>query len=94
MPYVAGGVAYTQLEATHGMVKVDGSSFSKTASSETATMVGFTIGGGVDFAMTDNVLLRAEYRYSDYGKKKFFGTEEKEYNFKTNDFRVGVAYKF
>ncbi|WP_375610524.1 MULTISPECIES: outer membrane protein [unclassified Bartonella] len=60
---------------------------------ETKTMVGFTIGGGVDFAMTDNVLLRAEYRYSDFGKKKF-ANDTREFNYKTNDFRVGVAYKF
>ncbi|WP_375618014.1 MULTISPECIES: outer membrane protein [unclassified Bartonella] len=60
---------------------------------DTKTMVGFTIGGGVDFAMTDNVLLRAEYRYSDFGKKKF-AQDTREFNYKTNDFRVGVAYKF
>ncbi|WP_375608054.1 MULTISPECIES: outer membrane protein [unclassified Bartonella] len=60
---------------------------------DTKTMVGFTIGGGVDFAMTENVLLRAEYRYSDFGKKKF-ANDTREFNYKTNDFRVGVAYKF
>ncbi|WP_375654457.1 MULTISPECIES: outer membrane protein [unclassified Bartonella] len=60
---------------------------------DTKTMLGFTIGGGVDFAMTDNVLLRAEYRYSDFGKKKF-ANDTREFNYKTNDFRVGVAYKF
>ncbi|WP_273754665.1 outer membrane protein [Bartonella sp. MM73XJBT.G] len=60
---------------------------------DTKTMVGFTIGGGVDFAMTDNILLRAEYRYSDFGKKKF-ANDTREFNYKTNDFRVGVAYKF
>ncbi|WP_375615143.1 MULTISPECIES: porin [unclassified Bartonella] len=93
MPYVAGGVAYTQLEAAYGEVKVGNKTFVSGSSDETATMVGFTIGGGLDFAVTDNVLLRAEYRYADYGKKKFFA-KEKEYNFRTNDFRVGVAYKF
>ncbi|WP_375609202.1 MULTISPECIES: outer membrane protein [unclassified Bartonella] len=60
---------------------------------DTKTMVGFTIGGGVDFAMTESVLLRAEYRYSDFGKKKF-ANDTREFNYKTNDFRVGVAYKF
>ncbi|WP_375623097.1 outer membrane protein [Bartonella sp. TT119HLJHH] len=93
MPYVAGGVAYTQLEAAYGVLKEGNKTFVSGSSDETATMVGFTIGGGLDFAVTDNVLLRAEYRYSDYGKKKFFA-KEKEYNFRTNDFRVGVAYKF
>ncbi|WP_208442595.1 outer membrane protein, partial [Bartonella raoultii] len=52
-----------------------------------------TLGAGVDFAMTDNVLLRAEYRYSDYGKKKYF-KDTAELQYRTNDFRVGVAYKF
>ncbi|MBB4076543.1 outer membrane immunogenic protein [Bartonella fuyuanensis] len=64
-----------------------------TWANDTKTMVGFTVGGGVDFAMTDNILLRAEYRYSDFGKKKF-ADDAHEFEYKTNDFRVGVAYKF
>ncbi|AQX30694.1 outer membrane protein [Bartonella schoenbuchensis] len=56
-------------------------------------MVGYTLGGGVDFAMADNVILRAEYRYSDFGKQKF-AKDKLELDYQTNDFRVGVAYKF
>ncbi|WP_019220641.1 outer membrane protein [Bartonella senegalensis] len=96
MPYVAGGIAYTQLEDTVSIsFKKDGERVgpSKTLTDEKKTMIGYTLGGGVDFAMTDNVLLRAEYRYSDFGKKKF-AKEKLEINYKTNDFRVGVAYKF
>ncbi len=95
MPYVVGGVAYTQVEATYGEGNKESANavtkIAKTTLYETATMVG--IGGGIDFAMTDNVLLRVEYRFSDYGKKKFF-TDNEKYNFKTNDFCVDVAYKF
>ncbi|WP_332059732.1 outer membrane protein [Bartonella sp. CB74] len=96
MPYVAGGVAYTQLQdiVSVSFKDPDGKViFSKNLTDETKTMVGYTFGGGVDFAMTDNILVRAEYRYSDFGKKKF-AKEKFEINFKTNDFRVGVAYKF
>ncbi|ALE03458.1 outer membrane protein [Bartonella ancashensis] len=57
------------------------------------TMLGYTLGAGVDFAMTDNIILRTEYRYSDFGKKKFV-KDGIEVSYKTNDFRVGVAYKF
>ncbi|WP_422614300.1 outer membrane protein, partial [Bartonella schoenbuchensis] len=39
------------------------------------------------------VILRAEYRYSDFGKKSFIN-DNVEVDVKTNDFRVGVAYKF
>ncbi|WP_156850898.1 porin [Bartonella refiksaydamii] len=95
MPYIAGGVAYAQMQGISTVSGTDasGKKVSTKEADKTMTMVGFTIGGGVDFAMTDNVLLRAEYRYSDYGKKKF-EKDDAEFNYKTNDFRVGVAYKF
>ncbi|WP_375624594.1 MULTISPECIES: outer membrane protein [unclassified Bartonella] len=116
MPYVAGGVAYAQVQGIQSVAgkgkrpkvvqKADGNEHGPEAGAkqdvnltggtwadDTKTMLGFTIGGGVDFAMTDNVLLRAEYRYSDFGKKKF-ADDTREFNYKTNDFRVGVAYKF
>ncbi|WP_375655152.1 MULTISPECIES: porin [unclassified Bartonella] len=96
MPYVAGGIAYTQLQVVDSLkaATADGAEIaSAKVFDETKTMVGFTVGGGIDFAMTDNVLLRAEYRYSDYGKKAFVKDGDK-LAYKTNDFRVGVAYKF
>ncbi|PIT69588.1 porin [Bartonella tribocorum] len=96
MPYVAGGIAYTQLQVVDTLKAVEAGGAeiaSAKLSDKSKTMVGFTIGGGIDFAMTDNVLLRAEYRYSDYGKKAFVKDGNK-ISYKTNDFRVGVAYKF
>ncbi|WP_273759896.1 outer membrane protein [Bartonella sp. ML70XJBT.G] len=102
MPYVAGGIAYAQVQGIKSVsgTRPDADDNKKTTAlaggnlyDDTKTMVGFTVGGGVDFAMTDNVLLRAEYRYSDYGKKKFMNNTH-EFSYKTNDFRVGVAYKF
>ncbi|WP_336287752.1 outer membrane protein [Bartonella sp. CB60] len=101
MPYVAGGVAYTQLrginhvtvtekdkKANDKSTSVSGDLFDKTKMT-----VGYTLGAGFDFAMVDNVILRAEYRYSDFGKMKF-AKDQYEVGYKTNDFRVGVAYKF
>ncbi|WP_273756002.1 outer membrane protein [Bartonella sp. MM73XJBT] len=97
MPYVAGGIAYTQLQdITSISITKKGSGkviASGNLSDETKTMVGYTLGAGVDFAMTNNVIVRAEYRYSDFGKKKF-SNDKYETSYKTNDFRVGVAYKF
>ncbi|WP_142415872.1 outer membrane protein [Bartonella massiliensis] len=96
MPYIAGGIAYTQLQLASSLkAETAGGDEIATAKvyDKSKTFVGFTIGGGVDFAMTDNVLLRAEYRYSDFGKKAFEKDEDKT-SYKTNDFRVGVAYKF
>lgn len=96
MPYLAGGIAYGQFQDTVSIsVKNEGGSVvsSKNLTDETKTMIGYTLGGGIDFSMLDNVIIRAEYRYSDFGKKKFV-KEKLEVNYKTNDFRVGVAYKF
>ncbi|CBI75877.1 Pap31 [Bartonella clarridgeiae 73] len=109
MPYVAGGVAYTQLQDSFSTSvsrqKVSGAKAERADKEpsaepntvntvdESKTMIGYTLGAGVDFAMTDNVVLRAEYRYSDFGKKKLHN-DKLEVNYKANDFRVGVAYKF
>lgn len=97
MPYVAGGIAYTQLQDTASISITEKDSDKVIASGilsdETKTLVGYTLGAGVDLAMTNNIIVRAEYRYSDFGKKKF-SNDKYETSYKTNDFRVGVAYKF
>ncbi|WP_375658755.1 outer membrane protein [Bartonella sp. MR30HLJHH] len=96
MPYVSGGIAYTQLQNIFGLVADSNNrsvNFSDWLHDEKKTMIGYTLGGGVDFAMADNLIVRAEYRYSDFGKKKFV-YDKFEMGYKTNDFRVGVAYKF
>ncbi len=63
LPYIAGGVAF-------GSIKNSGNLFGENFS-ESKTHTGWTIGGGVDYAATDNLILRLEYRYTDYGKKDF-----------------------
>ncbi|WP_273759602.1 outer membrane protein [Bartonella sp. ML70XJBT.G] len=96
MPYVAGGIAYTQLRSIFSKdsdIEKKAVDLSDWLEDEKKTMIGYTLGGGVDFAMTDNIVMRAEYRYSDFGKKKFVH-DRVEMRYKTNDFRVGVAYKF
>lgn len=60
-------------------------------------MTGWNIGGGVDYSVTDNLILRAEYRYTDFGSKTFHDLwyeDEAKIKLKTNDIRLGIAYKF
>ncbi|HEY0293552.1 MAG TPA: outer membrane protein [Hansschlegelia sp.] len=80
--YGAGGVAYSDRE-----VKRPGGKDNKTA-------VGWTVGGGVEYAATDNVAIRAEYRYSDYGKDKFSLGKSVKSSYTDQRAMVGVAYKF
>lgn len=60
-----------------------------------ATFTGWNIGGGVEYAATDNILLRGEYRYTDFGRRsiKFEGLPGKV-DLNTHDLRFGIAYKF
>jgi len=88
MPYIAGGVAF-------GGVKnaISTAQFSATSSK---TLTGWTAGAGLEYAATDNTILRVEYRYTDFGKKDFdFGTGVNVHDStKSNEVRLGVAYKF
>ncbi|MCZ2203686.1 outer membrane protein [Bartonella sp. A05] len=96
MPYVVGGVSYAQLqEIVEVSLKRKGidQEDSVNISDEAKMMLGYTFGVGIDYAMTKNAIMRAEYRYSDLGKKKV-AEDKMELAYKTNDLRVGVAYKF
>lgn len=81
MPYVAGGLAFAHYEVT-----INGQNIS-----DSATLTGWTIGAGAEYAFTDNLLGRAEYRYSDFGSEAVStGTVD----LSTHDIRLGIAYKF
>lgn len=90
MPYIAGGVAVGNIEDKAHLVGVPLVSQSK-------TQVGWTIGSGVDYAVTDNIVTRLEYRYTDFGKRDIdFNVPGVSASSKlsTNEVRLGVAYKF
>lgn len=91
MPYLAGGVAFGDVKNS---LTVNGDTYS-----HSKTRTGWTVGGGFDYAATDNVIMRLEYRYTDYGRKDFAGTVDgndftSRNKFKVNEVRLGVAYKF
>lgn len=94
LPYIAGGVAFGQVKNT---VSVSTDELAGSVE-QSKTLTGWTAGAGVDYAATDNVIVRLEYRYTDYGRKNFdFGTggvASIRDKFKTNEVRLGVAYKF
>ncbi len=61
------------------------------AGSDDHTFSGWTVGAGVDYAFTDNIFGRAEYRYNDYGSKDLLGVDS---DFNQNVVTVGVGFKF
>ena len=85
LPYIAGGVAF-------GSIKNSGSIDNVGSFSESKTLTGWTVGAGMDNAATDNLIVRLEYRYTDYGDKDFdFAGLNVNQDFKTNEVRLGVA---
>lgn len=95
LPYLAGGVALAGVkDKVRGTIfDTAGNILSDGSNDISKTRVGFTVGAGVDYALTNNLILRAEYRYSDYGKKNIFGNNS-ESKLTTNNVRLGIAYKF
>lgn len=63
---------------------------------DSQTHYGWTLGGGVEYAVTDNLLLRAEYLYDDYGSKNYRDDEGEEYDvdLTAHTVRAAVSFKF
>lgn len=70
---------------TRGFVDVEG------LPKEKETFNGWTIGAGVDYAFTDSMFGRAEYRYNDYGDKDVGGVNV---DLDQHQFTIGVGVKF
>lgn len=67
---------------------------------DSGTRYGYALGAGVEYAVTDNILVRGEYQYVDFGKEKFsvrssIGASQKvQIDQDAHIVRVGAAYKF
>lgn len=91
LPYIAGGVAFADVDHegfTAPGVSVGGGS---------DTYVGWTIGAGAEYAFTDSLIVRAEYRYTDFGSEDYPAQPSfpaHSVDLETNDIRLGVSYKF
>lgn len=94
LPYITGGVAFGKYDYNPTW-RVDSSL------RYSSTHIGWTIGAGLEYAVTDNLIARVEYRYTDYGKKDYLdyaasaeGRFNDRINLKTHTIRAGISYKF
>ena len=90
--YATGGAAFAGFETSvAGFPGFDQNS---------TTRAGWTIGGGIEYAVTGNWSVRAEYRYADFGHfadptPSTFGLGSFVNHHETeNAVRAGVSYKF
>jgi outer membrane immunogenic protein len=92
--YLTGGVAFADTRIT-GISEGGGSPFS-----DRSTRTGWTIGAGIEHAVTDEWTVRADYRFADFGNKSINfesgdGTPHRfKHRLKTNEIRLGVARRF
>ncbi|MGQ3672929.1 outer membrane protein [Xanthobacter sp. TB0136] len=97
LPYITGGAAYGKTKFENGL---NGISNNFAGVSESSTRWGWTIGGGAEYAITNNWTFKAEYLYVDLGKSKaddsalLFGAPSYEHDNKFHTIKAGVNYKF
>jgi outer membrane immunogenic protein len=86
MPYVTGGAAFGDIKASGpGLTGVD------------TTNAGWTVGGGIEFAIAGHWTAKAEYLYVDLGNVSCgtaCGAATQNVSWKANIGRVGLNYRF
>ncbi len=83
MVYATGGVAAGEVEYSNGL------------GSDSNTQVGYTVGGGVEGLVTDNITARLEYRYTDLGEDDYsLPGESFSSGYDEHSVRAGVGFKF
>jgi outer membrane immunogenic protein len=88
--YVKGGLAVAEFEYSHNQ--------NGTIIGATQTRAGWTVGAGLEYALTQNVSLKGEYGYMDFGKSGVDITGAPsirvEPNRQIHVFTVGMNYRF
>lgn len=89
--YATGGAAFGGFNATYS-TPIGYTSLS-------STRVGWTVGGGIQYAVTNNWSVYAEYRYSDFGSYTHYPASfglpiGVSRHFTQNQVQVGFSYKF
>lgn len=82
LAYGTGGVAFADVTASDGAVSDDN------------WHTGYVVGAGIEAAMTENILARVEYLYSDFGEETYNLTAATDAELSSHTLRAGVGYKF
>jgi outer membrane immunogenic protein len=95
LPYVTGGFAIADYDSTF---LINGVPFPAAGGDFSDTSVGYTIGGGAEYAFTDNLIFRGEYRYSNFGEEDnpfaLNPVGGSTFEIDSHDITFGVSVKF
>jgi outer membrane immunogenic protein len=105
MIYATGGVAYAGGSANFSVF--DATTGALWTGNPSSSRVGWTIGGGVEYAITNNWTIKGEYLYADLGSSNFTSVgnlaaqtifpgvvASGHISYNASIFRAGVNYKF
>ena len=88
--YATGGAAFGGFNTSYAYPVGGSSSFSN-------TRIGWTVGGGIEYAITNNWSVQVEYRYTDFGRftdmPGGLGMVD-QHHFTQNQVQAGFSYKF
>jgi outer membrane immunogenic protein len=93
--YGTGGAAFTGIKNNYSL---GGPFFLDESISK--SRAGWTVGGGIQYAVTDNWSIRAEYRYSDFGRytdlpfATLASAPAARHHLTENQVQGGISYKF
>jgi outer membrane immunogenic protein len=87
--FIAGGLAIADFDFHEGAITT-------TIPQRGGTYVGWSIGGGVEYAFTRNLVGRVEYLYDDFGHKNYIGADGDPYRVSLTGqtLRGALAWKF
>jgi outer membrane immunogenic protein len=98
--FATGGLALSDVRLTTAYSDTYSPSHAVSAT-DSSTQVGWTVGGGIGYAISANWSVKAEYLYSDFGNVNHtlvipnrYGVIASEAAAKTNVARVGVDFRF
>jgi outer membrane immunogenic protein len=105
LPYVTAGVAYTQTTASitcpAGATGGDCMSLGPFTTSADDARFGYSVGAGVEVALTEHVSLKTEYLYSDYGTAPMalefpapIGEQTADVAISSSTIRAGISLRF
>lgn len=90
--FVAGGLAVADFDFHEGAITTTTPIIQQTG----GTYYGWSIGGGIDYAFTRNLVGRVEYLYDDFGHKDYIGADGDPYRVSLTGqtLRGALAWKF
>jgi outer membrane immunogenic protein len=82
LPYLTAGLALAQVEVADYL------------ESQTKTHVGFTVGAGVEVAVSEQISLDLQYRYSNYGSQGYSLDSSIEAGISAHTLTAGLNFRF